>query len=98
MSEKINYTPMTFKAYITITLRKSILDVQGKAVLQALHSLLYSNIKSARIGKHIELELEAESQQAAFETVRLACQQLLANPVMEDFHIEIEPVPETAHS
>ncbi|MCS7012645.1 MAG: phosphoribosylformylglycinamidine synthase subunit PurS [Chloroherpetonaceae bacterium] len=89
---------MTFKARVSVTLRKSILDVQGKAVLQALRSLSYQSIKSARMGKHIELELDANSPEEAYQIVSAACQKLLANPVMEDFHIDIEPVAEQTSS
>lgn len=87
---------MLFKAKVTITLRKSILDVQGKAVLHALASLGYAAVKSARIGKHIELEIEAETRDAAMATAEAACKKLLANPVMEDFAIEVEELSEVS--
>lgn len=82
---------MAYKAKIRVTLRPSILDVQGKAVEHALDNLGYSTVESARIGKYIEVVIDEES---ASETERVAleiCQKLLANPVMEDYSIDIEP-------
>ncbi len=82
---------MAYKAKIRVTLRPSILDVQGKAVEHALDNLGYSTVESARIGKYIEVIIDEES---ASETERVAleiCQKLLANPVMEDYSIDIEP-------
>jgi phosphoribosylformylglycinamidine synthase subunit PurS len=78
-----------YKANIYITLRKSILDPKGKATLHALHSLNFESIQQARIGKFVELSVEAESESQAFEIVDQACQKLLANLVMEDYHFDL---------
>jgi phosphoribosylformylglycinamidine synthase PurS subunit len=74
---------------IRITLRKSILDPQGKAVEHSIESLGYKNIKDTRIGKYIELTLEAASEADARKTTEEVCKKLLANPVMEDYDFEI---------
>jgi phosphoribosylformylglycinamidine synthase len=79
----------TYKAAIRIQLRKQILDVQGKAVEQALHALEFSALNNVRIGKFVELDVEASSKENAEAQVRAACAKLIANPVMEDFHIEL---------
>jgi len=89
---------MLFKAKVLVTLRKSILDVQGKAVLHALQSLSYTGVKSARIGKYIELEIEADTLETATAVTESACKKLLANPVMEDFHIEVEELSDVHRS
>jgi phosphoribosylformylglycinamidine synthase len=89
---------MLFKAKVLVTLRKSILDVQGKAVLHALNSLSYTGVKSVRIGKYIELSIEAETLEAATAVAESASKKLLANPVMEDFHIEVEELSEAHRS
>jgi phosphoribosylformylglycinamidine synthase len=78
-----------FKANINVTLRKSILDPKGKAANAALQNLGYSNIKDVRIGKFIELNIDAANESAARDAAKEACEKLLANEVMEDFTIEI---------
>jgi phosphoribosylformylglycinamidine synthase len=82
-----------YQAKVTITLRKSILDVQGKTVEHALHTLHMPALSNVRIGKHIELSVHAPDKDRARELADDACKKLLANPVMEDYSIEIvEPV------
>ncbi len=78
-----------FTAHINITLRKSILDPKGKASREALHSLGYQKVRDVRIGKYIELSLEAASEEEAHALAKEACEKLLANEVMEDFRIQI---------
>lgn len=79
-----------FRAKIKVTLRKSILDVQGKAVQSALRNLGYDSVESVRIGKYIELELNDEDEAEARKKTEEACRKLLANPVMEDYSFELE--------
>lgn len=78
-----------FKANITITLRSSILDPQGKASHHALGELGFGSVQSVRIGKFVEMEIKAASKSEAMEVAENACKELLANSVMEDFHVEI---------
>jgi len=78
-----------YRANVNITLRKSILDPKGKAAHHALHNLGLKNVDGVRIGKFIELDIDASSEQEAHEIADKACTQLLANEVMEDFEIEI---------
>ncbi len=79
-----------FKAEIEITLRKGILDVQGKAVEQALHSIGYQSIQNVRIGKYVELDVESEFNDEAYNIVKEASEKLIANPIIEDFKITIK--------
>lgn len=79
-----------FKAMITITLRKSILDVQGKTVEHALHSTNFTSIDHVRIGKYVELMVQAEDAKKAMSIVDEACKSIIANPIMEDHHIELQ--------
>ncbi len=81
-----------FNAIINITLRKGILDVQGKAVENALHSIEFPMIQNLRIGKHVELSVSAESHDEAKSLVDSACKQLIANPIIEDYTITLEEV------
>lgn len=78
-----------YKAHINVTLRKSILDPKGKAAREALRNLGYTSIQDVRIGKFIELEIDAAGRAEAETAAREACEKLLANEVMEDFTIEI---------
>ncbi len=79
-----------FHAKINITLRKGILDVQGKTVENALHSIEFQSITDVRIGKYVELNITADNNQSALELVEDACKKLIANPIIEDFVINIE--------
>ncbi len=79
-----------FRSKVTVTLRKSILDPQGKAVEHGLHSLGMNDIAQVRIGKYIEFDVHAESREEAERLSREACEKLLANPVMEDFSFIVE--------
>jgi len=78
-----------YLAKIKITLRKSILDPQGKAIEHSLKSLGYDEIEDTRIGKYIELKINVNSEEKASEIADKACEKLLANPVMEDYKFEI---------
>jgi phosphoribosylformylglycinamidine synthase PurS subunit len=81
-----------FRARITVTLRKSILDPQGKAVEHAIGMLNVGAVADVRIGKHIELKIDAANTTSARTIVDAVCKKLLANPVMEDYHFELETV------
>lgn len=82
---------MAYKAKIRVTLRPSILDVQGKAAQHALANLGYSSVGSVRIGKYMEVTIDEHSADEAGKVCTEICQKLLSNPVMEDFTFELEP-------
>ena len=79
-----------YKANIHITRRSSILDPQGKTVRRALRELAYDSIDEVRMGTFVEMWIDEPDEQKAREVAEQACQKLLANPVMEDFEIELE--------
>ncbi len=79
-----------YKATVNVTLRKSILDPQGKAAHHALQNLGMKEIDSVRIGKFIEMDIDADSKNRAQQIAEDACTQLLANEVMEDFEVIIQ--------
>lgn len=81
-----------FQSNITVTLRKSILDPQGKAVEHAIHSLGYSPVEDVRIGKHIQLSINSPSKEEAERITDDVCKKLLANMVMEDYTFTVEKV------
>jgi phosphoribosylformylglycinamidine synthase len=75
------------KAKVVVTLKPSLLDAQGRVVQNALYNLGYREVQAVRIGKYIELELDLA--EAPAERVREMCDKLLANPVIEDYHVEV---------
>lgn len=81
-----------FEARIEITHRPGILDPQGANVERALPALGYDNVRHVRVGKSIRLVLEADDVAAAEAQVDEMCRRLLANPVIEDFAVELTPI------
>ena len=81
---------MTVHVLVRVMPRPGLLDPQGQAVEHALASLGFAAATGVRVGKAIELALEAESPAAAEAMARTMCERLLANPVTEDFVIEVE--------
>lgn len=77
------------KARILVTLKNGVLDPQGKAIEGALKSLHVPNISSVRQGKVFEVELAETDPAKAQEALKLACEKLLANTVIENYKIEI---------
>ena len=80
---------MNFVAEIKIMPLKELLDPQGKAVLGGLSNLGIRSVEDVRIGKHIQLNIEAASAQEAKSIAEEAAQKLLANQVMEEFTVEV---------
>ncbi len=81
---------MKFKAEIDIMPLKALLDPQGKAVTSSLKNLDLSEIENVRIGKHITLEIEAETKELASTKVDEACKKILANHLMESYEFQLE--------
>ena len=79
-----------YHSKILVTLRQSILDPQGKAVEHGVHSLGYVRVRNVRIGKFVELNVDARSKEEAEKITREVSEKQLANPVMEDFAFTIE--------
>jgi len=77
-----------FRVSVHITPRRGILDPQGKAVENALHSLGFDGVSSVHVGRHIIIDTDSGSPDAAVASVKAMCERLLANPVIEDFEIE----------
>jgi phosphoribosylformylglycinamidine synthase subunit PurS len=74
---------------IFVSLRRGVLDPQGKAIERSLHTLGYHEVREVRAGKYLELEIDAASRDVAELRIREICDRLLANPVIEDFRFEI---------
>ncbi|MEN2768118.1 phosphoribosylformylglycinamidine synthase subunit PurS [Ornithinibacillus xuwenensis] len=78
------------KVTVYITLKQGVLDPQGKAIQESLHSLGYKEVQEARVGKYIEMQVEDGTDIEVEARVKQMCDKLLANPVIEDYHFEVE--------
>lgn len=80
---------MIFTAEIKVMPLKELLDPQGKAVLGGLSNLGIKSVNDARIGKHIQLQLNAANKKEALGIAEESAKKLLANPVMEEYSIQV---------
>jgi phosphoribosylformylglycinamidine synthase len=76
---------MKYIAEINIMPLKALLDPQGKAVTNSMKNLGFNEVSNVRVGKHITLEIEADSKTAAGERVDEACRKILSNPIIEGY-------------
>ncbi len=76
-------------ARVFVTLKKAVLDPQGKAVQRSLAKLGFPEARDVRVGRFVEIALEAGSKAEAAARVEAMCKKLLANPVIEDFRFEL---------
>lgn len=79
----------TFKISVDVQLKDAILDPKGKATQSALHDLGFSTVSSVRIGKHIIMDVNAQTESEALEVADQAAHKLLSNPVIEDFSLKV---------
>lgn len=80
---------MKFTAEIDIMPHEGLLDPQGKAVLNNLKHLHVTDVEEVRIGRHVTMHIEADSEAAAREKVETTCQKLLANQIMETYRYQL---------
>lgn len=78
------------KVVVNVKLKEGVLDPQGKAVLHALNSLSFDEVKDVRIGKQIVLDVEGNDEDEIKKRVEKMSEELLANTVIEDYEIIIE--------
>ncbi|MEM9073982.1 MAG: phosphoribosylformylglycinamidine synthase subunit PurS [Myxococcota bacterium] len=78
------------KARVYVTLKEEVLDPQGDAVRRALTAQGFDGVGRVRVGKLIEIELQASDASAAEKELAAMCAKLLANPVIEDFRFELD--------
>jgi phosphoribosylformylglycinamidine synthase subunit PurS len=76
-----------FRCAIDVDLKHGLLDPQGKAVEASLPALGWSNVSNVRVGKHIELDVEADDESSAVAQVREMAERLLSNPVIESYAV-----------
>ncbi|MQA89352.1 MAG: phosphoribosylformylglycinamidine synthase subunit PurS [Gemmatimonas sp.] len=80
---------MSYHVEVRVVPREGILDPQGKAVHGALSNLGFAGVAEVHVGRLIRLELDADSSEDAQRSAIAMCRQLLANPVTEDFEVQI---------
>ena len=84
---QLNLKKNKLKFSVTVTLKKDVLDPQGKVVENTLISMGMENLKSIRQGKFLEIEVDENDQKKAEEKVKVMCEKLLVNLIIEDFEI-----------
>jgi phosphoribosylformylglycinamidine synthase PurS subunit len=85
---------LAVKVRVLVRPKEGILDPQGQAVERALPALGYEGVSKVRIGRLIELEVSDKAPEAATSSVREMCERLLANPLIESYHVEALPEEE----
>ncbi|MBD2101107.1 phosphoribosylformylglycinamidine synthase subunit PurS [Leptolyngbya sp. FACHB-261] len=81
-----------YQAQIYVTLRPSVLDTAGTAVKAGAQQLGYASVGDVRIGKYVEVKLAADTEDSARTQIDRLCDQLLANPVIENYRFELTEV------
>ncbi|MGI9366588.1 MAG: phosphoribosylformylglycinamidine synthase subunit PurS [Rhizobiaceae bacterium] len=79
----------TFTAEIRVTLKRGVLDPQGKAIEGALGSLGFEDVHQVRQGKTFDVSLDAADKKSAEESLNAMCEKLLANTVIEDYSVNV---------
>lgn len=85
-----------YLAKVHVTLKPTVNDPQGLTIKGALHDLDFASVGSVRVGKYMEVMLEAKSRAKAVALVDDMCRRLLSNPVIELYRFEIEEIPQQA--
>jgi phosphoribosylformylglycinamidine synthase PurS subunit len=78
-----------FLAKVYVTLKPTVNDPQGLTIKGGLHSMGFAAVESVRSGKYMEIKVDAPTKEKAAESVTEMCKKLLANPVIEEFRVEI---------
>lgn len=87
---------MKWLAEVNVWLKPSVFDPQGNAVEQALSGLGHTEVENVRVGKYMSLQLSADSREAAEQKLRVICDTVLCNPVMETYAFSLEQAVEVA--
>ena len=82
---------MRLRARIFVSLEPTVSDPEGLTIAGALNQLGFNNVVDLRSGKYFQLKLEAENLRSAEKSVSDMCQQLLSNPVIENYSFELSP-------
>ncbi len=80
-----------YRIEVRISPREGILDPEGETIARALRNLGHEGVSEVRAGRLVHLRVDAESPEAARERVGRMCEELIANPVIEDFEVRVLP-------
>lgn len=80
-----------YRAEIHVTFKKGVLDPQGETVARSLKSMGFDGVRSVRIGRFLEIVVDGEDEARVRAAVEEMCRQLLANPVLEEYRVDITP-------
>lgn len=80
---------MLYHVQIEITLKPTVMDAQGTTIEKALHKMGYTTVGNVRIGKFVTLEIKAENPNGARDAAEAMCRELLANPIIEQYHVTV---------
>jgi phosphoribosylformylglycinamidine synthase len=83
-----SYTVL-YHVQIEITLKPTVMDAQGTTIEKALHKLGHESVSNVRIGKFVTLEIEANCPNCAKSAAEEMCKELLANPIIEQYHVDV---------
>jgi phosphoribosylformylglycinamidine synthase len=81
-----------FLGKVYVTLKKEVLDPQGDTVRKSLHTLGFHAVEDVRVGKYIEVALQCDTREQAQDELHGMCAKLLANPVIEEYRVEVVEV------
>ncbi|MGE5416161.1 MAG: phosphoribosylformylglycinamidine synthase subunit PurS [Acidobacteriota bacterium] len=81
-----------FLGKVYVTLKKEVLDPQGDAVRKGLSSMGYKEVQDVRVGKYIEVKIDASQMEEARKRLDEMCSRLLANPIIEEYSVELVEV------
>jgi phosphoribosylformylglycinamidine synthase len=87
---------MRYTVEVVISLKPVVNDPQGLTVRAGLHQLGFAEVSEVRVGKHISVEVDGDSEQSVRQRVADMCEKLLRNPVIEDYRIELRPSGEAS--
>ncbi len=82
---------MRFTAQVYVTLKPTVNDPQGSTVMSGLHTLGFDGVHDVRVGKFLTIDIEAGDAAEAQRDAAQMCEQLLANPVIESYRVEVSP-------
>ena len=85
---QLNLKKNKLKFSVTVTLKKDVLDPQGKVVQNTLVNMGMNSLKNVRQGKHFEIEIEEKDQTLAEKKINEMCKKLLVNLIIEDYKID----------
>lgn len=80
---------MLYEVHVEITLKPTVMDAQGTTIEKALHKMGHANVSNVRIGKFVTMEIDGNDPESAREVAETMCKELLANPIIEQYHVQV---------